>query len=406
MAGRAPDQSGATTARGDPRATPAAGEHSHIPHHRAPEQPVSVRTLVVAALIVLGIIALVFLLSQIIGVVLMVLVAIVFAEGIRPLVERLRRRRVPQPIAIIVIYVALVVFLGLMVALLVQPIVSEAQSLADNFPTYQRNFLSFFNSLEKQFHFNVDVSKQVADALGAAQQVLFTIGGIIFSLVINFVLVLVVGFLWLVTSDRMKRFVIGLFPVPHQEIAGNVFSEIGYRMGGYLRAVAINSLAVGVVTGVACTVLGLPSPILLGIFAGLTAAVPLVGPFVGIVPPVLLAFTVGPLYPLLVLVVLLVVQLIDANTVVPLVMNRVVALPALAVVLALLIGGTLQGFAGALLAVPVAAALQVIILRVLVPAVYHAQGRDDSAYAAAYQPLTPHLKSSAPRGGGRRLKAR
>ena len=366
----------------------------------------SVRTLVVAAMIVLGLVALVFFLSQIIGIVLMVLVAIVFAEGIRPLVERLRRRRVPQPVAIIVIYVALIVFLGLLVALLVQPIVSEAQSLADNFPTYQRNFLSFFNNLEKQFHFNVDVSKQVANVLSAAQQVLFTIGGIIFSIVVNFVLVLVVAFLWLVSTDRLKRFVIGLFPERHQELAANVFSEIGYRMGGFLRAVAINSVAVGVATGVACTVLGLPSPILLGIFAGLTAAVPLVGPFVGIIPPVLIAFTVGPLYPVLVLVVLLVIQLIDANTVVPLVMNRVVALPALAVVLALLIGGTLQGFAGALLAVPVAAALQVIMLRVLVPAVYHAQGRDDRAYAAAYQPLTPHLKSGAPKGGGRRVNPR
>jgi len=407
MATRVPDQDKDATAAGDPRgARTAAQRRPQAAHSNAEHPVVTVRTLVIAAMIVLGIVALIILLSQIIGIILMFLVAIVFAEGIRPLVDRLRRRRLPAPLAIIAIYVAITVFLGLLIALLVQPIVSEAQSLADNFPKYQKDFLSFFNNFQKQFHFTGNIDKQVSDALGAAQQVLFTIGGIIFSIVIDFVLVLVVGFLWLVSTDRLKRFVIGLFPERHQALATNVFSEIGYRMGGYLRAVAINSLAVGVVTGIACTVLGLPSPILLGIFAGLTAAVPLVGPFVGIIPPVLLAFTISPAYPVLVLGVLLVVQLVDANTVVPLVMNRVVALPALAVVLALLIGGTLQGLAGALLAVPVAAALQVIILRVLVPVVYHSQGRDNQAYAAAYQPLTPHLKGDAPREGGRRLVPR
>jgi predicted PurR-regulated permease PerM len=367
---------------------------------------ITVRTLVTAALIVLSIIAVLFLLAQIIGIVLVVLVAVVFAEGIRPLVERLQRRRVPQPVAILAVYAALIAFIALLVALLVQPIVSEAQSLARDFPTYQHNFLSFFNNIEKQLHFNVDVSKQVGTVLGATQQVLFAIGGTIFGVVVDFVLVLVVGFLWLVSTARLKRFTVSLFPENHQALATHVLSEIGFRMGGYLRAVAINSLVVGVATGIACTVLGLPSPILLGIFAGITAAVPLVGPFIGIVPPVLIGFTIGPAYPLLVLGVLIVVQLVDANTVVPLVMNRVVALPALAVVLALLIGGTLQGLAGALLAVPVAAALQVIIVRVLVPALYHAQGRDDQAYAAAYSPLTPHLRATAPREGGRRLRPR
>jgi predicted PurR-regulated permease PerM len=406
MRGSAPDQPQDAPAAAIPKTARAASRRQPPTSSTSDHSAVSVRALVTAALIVLAIIALVFLLSQIIGIVLLVLVAIVFAEGIRPLVERLRRRRLPPPLAIIVIYLALILFFGVLIALLVQPIVSEARSLADNFPTYQKHFLSFFNNLEQQFHFNVDVSKQVTGALGAAQQVLFTIGATIFGIVIDFVLILVVGFLWLVSTERLKRFTLSLFPERHQALANNVFAEIGYRMGGYLRAVAINSVAVAVATGLASTILGLPSPILLGIFAGLTAAVPLVGPFIGIIPPVLLAFTVSPAYPVLVLAVMLVVQLIDANTVVPLVMNRVVALPALAVVLALLIGGTLQGFAGALLAVPVAAALQVIILRVLVPAIYHAQGRDNQAYAAAYSPLTPHLKATAPRGGGRRLLPR
>jgi predicted PurR-regulated permease PerM len=347
------------------------------PH--GPRPVITVRTLVVSALVVLAIVALVFLLSQVLGIVLVVLVAIVFAEGIRPLAHRMVKLGVPLPLAIIGVYVALLAFLALLIALLVQPIISEAQSLANNFPTYQKQVTSFFNGVQTQLHFNVDISSKIDSALGTAQQVLFAIGGTIFGIIVDFVLVLVIGFMWLVSSDRLKAFVVDLMPLRHQDLATDVFREIGFRMGGYLRAVAINSVFVGAATGIACALMNLPSPILLGIFAGLTAAVPLIGPFVGVIPAVLLGFTVSPTYPVVVLVVLLVVQLIDANTVVPMVMTRVVALPALAVVLALLIGGALQGLIGALLAVPIAAAIQVVLVRVVVPMVHAAQGREPAA---------------------------
>jgi predicted PurR-regulated permease PerM len=367
---------------------------------------ISVRTLVTAALIVLGVVALVAFLASIIDIVLVVLVAIVFAEGIRPLVADLHRRRVPTPVGILAVYVAILAFIAVMVLLLVQPIVSEAQSLASHFPTYQRELLNWFSGVEKQLHFNVDITKQVSSLLGATQQILFAIGGTIFSIIVDFVLVLVVGFLWLVSSDRLKAFAVDLFPEAHHALVVDIFREMGFRMGGFLRASAINSLAVGVVVGVACAVLRLPDPVILGIFAGLAAAIPMVGGIVGVIPAVLLGFTVSPEYPIVVLAVLLVIQLIDANTVIPMVMNRVVSLPALGVVLALLVGGALQGLIGALLAVPVAAVLQVLLVRVMVPAIHHAQGRTDQAYAKAYVPLSPDLKDSAPRMGGRRVNPR
>src|ERR1035437_323549 len=367
---------------------------------------VSVRTLVTAALIVLGIVALVAFLATIIGIVLVVLVAIVFAEGIRPLVAELQRRRIPRAPGILIVYIAVLAFIAVMVLLLVQPIVSEASSLARNFPAYQEDFLRWFTGVEQQFHFNVDVAKQVSSVIGAAQNVLFAIGGTIFSIIVDVVLVLVVGFLWLVSSDRLKAFTVDLFPEAHHELIVDIFREMGFRMGGFLRAVAINSLAVGLVVGVACWLMGLPDPVILGIFAGLTAAIPMVGGIVGVIPAVLLGFTISPAYPILVLAVLLVIQLVDANTVVPMVMNRVVSLPALGVVLALLVGGAVQGLIGALLAVPVAAALQVLLARAAVPAIHHAQGRTDLAYAKAYVPLSDGLKDSAPRTGGRRINPR
>ena len=362
-------------------AEPTVQQHTVLePEHHHDRAVLSVRTLVTAALIVLAVVGLVFLLSRLIDIVLVVLVAIVFAEGIRPLVRYLGGRGIPEALGIVIVYVALLGALAALAALLVQPIVNEAQSLANNFPTYQQSVIGFINNLEAQFHFNVNVNSAVSGALGTAQQVLLTVGGTIFAVVVNFIVVLVVGFMWLVSSERIKRFVVDLVPPRHQRLARNVLREVGFRTGGFLRAVAINSLVVGIATGLASWILGLPSPILLGVFSGLIAIIPVVGAVLGVIPPTLIALTISPIYPVIVLVVMLVIQFIDANTVVPMVMNRVVALPALAVVLALLIGGALAGVIGALLAVPVAAALQVVVLRVLVPAIHHAQGRSDPTW--------------------------
>lgn len=360
---------------------------------------VSVRTLVVAGLLILSVVALVFILSGLVSILLVILVAIVFAEGIRPLVKYLTgTRHWPEPLAIVSVYVVLLGVLAGFGALLVTPIVSEATALAKNFPTYQRQFLDFYKQLENQFHFSANINQYVTGALGTAQQVLITIGATIVSIVINFVLVLVVGFMWLVSTDRLKAFVVDLFPPQHQALASDVIREVGVRMGGFLRATALNGLAVGAATGLASWILGLPSPVLLGVFSGLIALIPVVGAIGGVIPPTLIAFTISPVYPIVVLVVMLVIQLIDANTVVPVVMNRVVALPALAVVLALVVGGALAGVIGALLAVPVAAAIQVLVLRVLVPAIHHAQGRPNPIW-------NDHPEPAPAKGPGRRAAA-
>jgi predicted PurR-regulated permease PerM len=371
------------------------------------ERPVlTVRTLVVAALIVITTLGLAVLLSRVLDLLLILLVAIVFAEGVRPVVNRLADRRLPRPLAITVVYIAFIAVLALLITLLVQPIVDEATSLARNLPRYQASIQSTVASWQHALNLggsgSPNIGSTLAGGLDTAKNVLLTIGGYIVGVLVNLVLVLVIGFLWLVTSDRLNRFVVDLLPPRHQALARDVFGEMGQRMGGFLRATAINMVVVGVLTGVASTALGLPSPVLLGIFAGLTAAIPLVGPFLGIVPPLLLGLTLGTGHAVLVVVVLLIVQLVDANFVVPQVMNRVVSLPALAVVVSLLIGGALQGLIGALLAVPVASALQVVLLRVAVPYIHMTQGRHDEAYARAYTPLASNQRAGPAQGGRRR----
>lgn len=338
--------------------------------------PVSVRTLVAAALIVLSVVALALLLRSLSGNVLVVLLAIVFAEGIRPLVQRLQSRGLAQPLGILVVYLVLAAVLAGVVALLVSPVATEAQSVARNLPAYEKQLLSAINGITAQLHINVNVSQQLGQLLGGLQSALVGVGSTIVAIAVNLSLVLVIGFLWLVTSARLKAFVVDLLPLQQQQLASGVFSEMGLRVGGYLRATSINGVVVGVATGIAAALLRLPAPALLGVFTGVVALIPVVGAVLGVAVPTLAALTISPAYALIVLAVMAVIQIVDANTVVPAVVNRVVAVPALLVVISLVVGGALAGIVGALLAVPVAAAGQVLVQRVLVPAVHHAEGRD------------------------------
>jgi len=369
---------------------------------------VTIRTLVVALLLVLSIIALVWMIAQVTQILLLLLVAIVFAEGVRSPVELVEKWKLPRPAAVLVVYLVLLGVFALLVTLLVSPIVSEVNTLVHQLPTYQHQVSDAVTTIQQRLHIapNQNLTSQIVGSLNTAKDILIAVSGYVAGVLINLIVIMILSFLWLVSSDGLKSFVVDLFPLRQQPLAADVLREMGFRMGGYIRATAINMVVVGIASGIAATALGLPSPVLLGIFAGLAAAVPLIGPLVGVVPAVLLGFTISPAYPILVAVVFAVVQLLDANIIVPPLMNRVVALPALTVVLALLIGGTVAGIVGALLAIPLAAAVHVLLVRVVVPAIHHSQGRADEAFAKAATPVSPSLRKTAPTGGGRRTTPR
>jgi len=197
------------------------------------ERPVlAVRTLVVAALIVIACLGLAVLLSRVFDLLLILLVAIVFAEGMRPLVNRLTEARLPRPLAITAVYVGFIAVLALLITLLVQPIIDEATSLAHNFPSYQASIQSTVTSWQHALNLggsgSPNIGNTLAGSLDTAKNVLLTIGGYIVGVLVNLILVLVIGFLWLVTSDRLKRFVVDLLPLHHQDLAADVFREMGH----------------------------------------------------------------------------------------------------------------------------------------------------------------------------------
>jgi len=160
---------------------------------------------------------------------------------------------------------------------------------------------------------------------------------------------------------RLQRYGLAFVPRHRRAQVRDVWNAAETRLGMWVRGVLILMATIGVGTGVAYSLLGVPSAILLGVLSALAEAIPIVGPFLGAIPAVIVAATVSPQLALTVVAVYVVLQLIEGNILVPLVMRNTTGISPFLVILSVLIGAAAGGFVGALLAVPIAAAGEVLI---------------------------------------------
>jgi predicted PurR-regulated permease PerM len=181
--------------------------------------------------------------------------------------------------------------------------------------------------------------------------------------VVSVATLLALVFFWLVEHARIQRFVLAFLPAGRRAGTREAWNEVENRLGLWVRGQLILMGTIGVATGILYTIIGLPSAMLLALIAAITEAIPLVGPLIGAVPAVLVAATVSPETALLVAAIYLLIQFVEGNVLVPIVMRNTIGISPFLVLVALLIGGAAGGLVGALLGVPVAAAIVVILER-------------------------------------------
>jgi predicted PurR-regulated permease PerM len=159
----------------------------------------------------------------------------------------------------------------------------------------------------------------------------------------------------------LRRAALRLVPPDRREEASEVASSVGTAMGGFFRGQLLVALIVGIMSSVGLRIIGLPYWLVVGFIAGFFNLVPLIGPFVGAVPAILIAAALKPPITILwVIVVMLVVQQIDNHFISPNVMRLTVRLHPVTVMISLIAGATLAGFWGMLLAVPLVASAKMI----------------------------------------------
>jgi len=207
-------------------------------------------------------------------------------------------------------------------------------------------------------------------------------------------------FFWLTERSRLQRYALAFAPLHRRAGIRDAWNEVETRLGLWVRGQLLLMATIGVATGAAYSLLGLPAALLLALIAAIAEIIPIVGPFIGAIPAVLMATTVSPETVVLTLVVYVAIQAIEGNVLVPIIMRNSVGLSPFLVLLSLLVGGTVGGVLGAIVSVPVVAGVTVILERLqdretpvpIDPAAVEAPDAEARAEQEATSPSSPEPK--------------
>jgi len=303
-----------------------------------------------------------------IQVLVLMFIAVILASGLQPIIDWLRGRlpigRGPTILIVYGLFLATVVGLAVVV---VPTALAQAQRVAASVPTTLDQARTWAATLEpaalsRTVTALIDEIAATVRSAGVAQpdQVL-AVGLTVAQTIMVLLTLLTVVYFWLTERARLQRYILAFVPRDRRGNSHRAWNAAETRLGRWVRGELILMGAIGLGTSVAYTLLGVPAALLLGLFAALAEAIPIVGPLIGAIPAVLVAATVSPQLALVVAGVYVVLQIIEGNVLVPIVMRNTIGISPFLVIISVLIGGAAGGFAGALLAVPIAAVGEIVI---------------------------------------------
>ena len=323
--------------------------------------------LAIGVAIVIGLIALG---SAAGSVLLLLFLAILLASALEPVVGVLRDRLpIGRGATILVVYLAFFVTVVGLALVVVPAAIGQGQQIVDRLPAFFDQVRGWAAHL-RPVALSVSV-KGLVDSVAVVfsrlappdpNQVV-RVGTAAAELPSRVATLLTLVFFWLVEHARLQRYLLAFIPMDGRAGARQAWNEIETRLGLWVRGQLILMGSMGLATGIAYTLLGLPGALLLGLIAALTEAIPIVGPLLGAVPAILVAATVSPQLALAVAGIYVVLQLVEGSVLVPLVMRNTIGISPLLVLLSLLVGGAVGGLVGAFLAVPVAASVEIVMSR-------------------------------------------
>ncbi len=301
--------------------------------------------------------------------------AIVFL--LNPGVSALQRRRVPRLAGTAFSYLAFFAVVGLVV-LIVAPLASDqAGGLSTELPMVRSDVERWINDRAEQSKDWIitvpsvgELESQVGNGgegaggsgLGNTVATVRDLGRRLFHVLLILVLAPIIAFYLLVDLPRLRQVAESLVPERSREEIMLLAGRLNRAIGGFFRGQLMVALIVGVMVSIGLALIDLPFWLIVGMVAGLFNVVPLIGPYVGAVPGIVIALTTRDVSTALwVAGIMAGAQQIDNHFISPLVMQRAVKLHPAVVMLALLTGGTLGGFFGLLIAVPTTAVLKILI---------------------------------------------
>lgn len=293
-------------------------------------------------------------------IVLMVFVAFLLATLIDPLADWCERKSIPRALAVLAIYVVLLAVLALSVAVIVPPIMRESRELLENISAVWQQLLDRLGAVQQIFGREA-AAFDLGKSFGILNGVTFsTITGVLGGFV-AVVITLVITFYMVVEEQPLKRLFKSLVPAGLHSSLMDAMGHVQDKFGAWFRGQFILAIIIGLLVYLGLTLVGAPYAAALALLAALLEFIPYVGPTLAAVPAILLALVDGPVRAVLVALVYVIIQQMENNLLAPKVMQRAVDLNPVVSIVALLVGARLGGIVGALLAIPIAASLGVIV---------------------------------------------
>ena len=312
----------------------------------------------------------VWLFLQLRAIVLLVVVALVFAGTFNPLVEWMERRGIKRLYALTLLFVALLLATSLLIFLTVPPFLEQLAQIVRDAPHHRDQLIA----LLQQRDFTAPLARALQNAgleqtftrienslVGYTPEILTALGWAVTTLFLAFYL--------LADGKRSQGALYAVVPRDYHMRLARILQNLEAIVGGYMRGQLITSVAIGVFTYLLLVICGVPNALSLALFAAVVDVIPFIGGVLATAPAVLVALSNGLPTGLVVLLALFIYQEFENRILVPKVYGHALRLSSTTVVLALVAGGILLGVIGALLALPIAAGLQMMLqeLRVELP---------------------------------------
>ena len=335
------------------------------------------RRVVWATLVLVSVILGFWLLYRFNQVVFILFIAIVIGTMIRPMVAWLSQRGLSRIAGVILVYFLLLIMIMGFLLLLFPLIVKQSTTIAVAVPGYYQDLRGWmFNqpnpliirlaieAFPTALPSMMPVQQTGQEVIATAEQALGYLTLAARSMFIAIV-VMVLAFYWTLDGPRTIKSFLLLAPQDHRESISELVSAMETKVGYYIAGQGVLCLVIGTLALIAYLLIGLPNALVLALVAGVLEAVPMIGPLLGAVPAAMVALSIGPDKLVWVIVATIIIQQLENSLLVPRVMSKAVGVNPFVTILAIFAFSSFFGIAGALMAIPLAAIIQLVLHRFL-----------------------------------------
>ncbi len=319
----------------------------------------------------------VYILLTVTSIYLPILVSLILAFILNPLVNYFCRVRIAgrfsinRGIAVLLSFLCMTVVIAVTGTFVVLPFIHEFDKFIVELPAMIIKIQDISISIEQRAslleipaNINGIIQQTIASAAAFSADLAKRILQAVFNFatsIVQLVVVPVLTYYFLKDWLMLKEKIIIMFAVESRQRVRMVIEEMAIVISGYIRGQVLISIVIGIIVFCGMYLLEIDYPLVLGLLAACTETIPIVGPIIGSIPAILLAYLVLPALALKVIIFYIVVHQLENHIVVPNIMGHTIALHPVVVIISLLIGGQLLGIIGMMLAVPTAALLRVVV---------------------------------------------